>query len=134
MATTRKKKPDRVLDSSFDEVAVRAARRALTEFVVSDELRALVTQVVNEVVPLVMKNAVVPVIAEVVPPVLSKYGIDVADAEAQRKDMMHLRNWREIMEMIRMQGIRTFIGYVLAALVATIIMGTGIMLYRVMPH
>lgn len=104
-------------------IARDAARVALKEFATThaareSQLAALVKEAVTDTVP----GAVMAT--------LDRLGFDTSNPDANRKDMTHLRTWRETMEMIRDKGIGSLIMYVVAGILSLVVLGLGALFIR----
>lgn len=88
----------------LNTVALVAARTALAEFAQHEMLRQVVRQAVSEAL-----------------------GVPNSDDERAelRKDMFHLRSWRETMETIRREGVVSVMRWLVAGLLAAIVIGLG---------
>lgn len=91
-------------DRDLDAVALAAARAALAEFAQHETLRAAVRQAVAEA-----------------------FGVPDTDAERYelRRDLIHLRSWRETMEAIRKEGVVSVMRWFVAGLLAAVVIGLG---------
>jgi len=96
---------------SSKQVAIMAARLAIDEFTRS---------------PAIQNNLRVEV-SEAVRTALERFGIDVNNPEEQRRDMVHLRTWRELMDFISKQAAGSAVKWVVAALLAAVAVGAGVL-------
>lgn len=96
------------------QVALTAARQALDEFATSPTRLASLR--------VVIKDAVFDT--------LEKLGIDTRDPESTRKDMVHLRTWRELMEFMRQQGVGAAVKWIVTAGLAAVAVGVGVALSK----
>lgn len=62
-------------------------------------------------------------IERVVNATLEKLGIDVDDHDAQRRDFLRLREWRNCMDTVQNHGILTVLGIALAGAIAAFWLG-----------
>lgn len=90
--------------ATLDAVAIAAARTALAEFAAHDVLRDAVRKAVAEA-----------------------FGVPDNDEERVqlRRDMIHLRSWRETMDAIRKEGIVSVMRWIVAGGLAAIVIGLG---------
>lgn len=90
--------------ATLDAVALAAARTALAEFAAHDVLRDAVRKAIAEA-----------------------FGSPDTDSERVelRRDMIHLRSWRETMEAIRKEGIVSVMRWIVAGVLAAIVIGLG---------
>jgi hypothetical protein len=91
-------------------IAYEAAHVALEEFVQSDKFRASMQQTIDIT--------------------LERMGVDTLDPEAMRRDMIHLRTWREFMEFAQKKGIGAAITWTITGLLGLIVLGVMAYLHR----
>lgn len=91
-------------DKDIDAVALAAARVALAEFAQHETLRDAVRKAITEA-----------------------FGVPDTDAERVelRRDMIHLRSWRETMDAIRKEGIVSVMRWLVAGALAAVVIGLG---------
>jgi hypothetical protein len=106
-STTRK-------SSGQKQVALAAARQALDEFATSPERLASLRDII--------KNTMFEA--------LEKLGIDTNNPEATRKDMVHLRTWRELMDFMRQQGFGAAVKWIVTAGLAALAVGVGVVMSK----
>lgn len=87
------------------QIAYEAAHAALEEFVQSDKFRSSME--------FSIKTS------------LEKLGIDTEDTEAMRRDMVHLRTWREFMEFVSKKGVGAAITWLVTAMLGLLVLGIG---------
>lgn len=87
------------------QIAYEAAHAALEEFVQSDKFRAAM-QVSTDMT-------------------LERLGIDTTDPEAMRRDMIHLRTWREFMEFASKKGVGAAITWLVTGALGLLVLGAA---------
>lgn len=92
----------------------RVARAAVLEFVKSEAFGEAMSKAVD--------NA------------LERFGVDTSDPTKQRRDMVHLRNWAETMEVVRKTGIRAAVQTIVLGSISTFMVGLGYVLWNKPPH
>ncbi len=85
------------------QIAYEAAHAALEEFVQSDKFRSAM-QTSTDLT-------------------LERLGIDTTDPEAMRRDMIHLRTWREFMEFVSKKGVGAAITWTVTGLLGLLVLG-----------
>ena len=68
------------------------------------------------------------VIGATVGATLERLGLDTKNAEETRRDMAHLRQWRETMETMRQQGFGEATKWAVRAGIAALLVGAGVMI------
>lgn len=68
------------------------------------------------------------VITATVTATLERLGMDTQNADATRKDMVHLRQWREVTETMRKQGFGEATKWAVRAGIAALLVGAGVMI------
>lgn len=101
-----RKQPEPVLTAT--EIALAAARQALAEFAASDKHREALRETVREAVGEALGVRLTP-----------------EEAEKVRRDMMHLRSWREFSDTVRQQGISAVVKWVVAGVFTVMMIGLG---------
>lgn len=86
--------------------ASTAARAAISEFIRSPEFAETIDATVCKT--------------------LERLGIDTRDPEKTRRDMVSLRNWRELTEFIKREGVGAVVKWIVAGLLAAIMIGLGV--------
>lgn len=107
---------------SAETIALNAARQALAEYSSSPAQGEHIETIVNK--------TLVVAVGPLVVATLDRLGIDTSDPKALRKDMLHLRTWREIMDKVRDEGIGSTVKYVAIAVVSLLALGFGALVYR----
>lgn len=87
------------------QIAYEAAHAALEEFVDSSKFRASMEAAITIS--------------------LQRVGIDTVDTEAMRRDMVHLRTWREFMEFVQKRGVGAAVTWTVTALLGLLVIGAG---------
>lgn len=107
---------------SAETIALNAARQALAEYATSPAQTEHVEGIVNKTLVIAVEPLVVAT--------LDRLGIDTSDPKALRKDMIHLRTWREIMDKMRDEGIGSLVKYITAGVLSLLALGVGVLIYR----
>lgn len=92
------------------EIAIEAARTALEEFVGSEKFHDAMQKSTDRT--------------------LERLGIDTLDPEAMRRDMIHLRTWREFMEFASKKGVGTAISWLVTGVLGLLVLGVMTYLHR----
>lgn len=117
--------PKTLSKNTAEQIALNAARQALAEYSQSPDRMEHVSDIVDATVERAVEPAVLAT--------FNKLGIDLSTDEARealRKDMNHLRSWRELMETIRKEGLGAFVKWVMAGIFAVIVLGIGAFVYH----
>ncbi len=89
--------------TDVSKIATDAARTALEDFVQSEKFRQAMQQSTDLT--------------------LERLGIDTTDPEAMRRDMIHLRTWREFMEFVSKKGAGAAITWTVTGLLGLLVLG-----------
>lgn len=111
---SRRKSAPRKKTASAKGIALQAARQALDEFATSPERLASLRTIIKEAVF----------------DTLEKLGIDTQNPEATRKDMVHLRTWRELVDFLRKEGYGTGFKWIVTACFGALAVGVGVIFSR----
>jgi hypothetical protein len=112
----------RITPSSFDpkqarRIAASAASQALAQYD-AKHVEEMVATVLNKGLPTAIATA------------LETVGIDTSNPEELRKDMVHLRTWRELMDMLRKEGVGAVFKWIVTSALALIVLGLAALVYR----
>lgn len=105
-----------------EKIALNAARQALAEYAQSPAQNEHVEAIVTKTLAIGVEPLVVAT--------LDRLGIDTSDPKAMRKDMIHLRTWREIMDKLRDDGIGGIAKYIIISLGSLVVLGVSALIYR----
>lgn len=97
----------------LDALALKAAKAAVAEFVKSDAVRQAIADGVN------VRLAA-----------LGIHASNDEDVAETRKDMQHLRTWREIVELMQKQGISAAVRWIILGILGALATGLYVMLHR----
>lgn len=123
MGTSRTNESSPRRDSQYARrVALDAARQALDEFSASPARNEMLRATVREAAQEVLKNT------------LEKLGIDTEHPEETRKDMIHLRTWRELIEFMKKEGIGSAVKWFTLSALAALALGVTIIFGRGAAH
>lgn len=136
MATTRSKRP-----STTQRAPRKPSEKAQAQLIADVVASALATSAAaTQAAATVAAQAVVKefingpgltqVIGATVGATLERLGLDTKHAEETRRDMVHLRQWREVTENMRKQGFGEATKWVVRATLAALAVGAGVMLQR----
>lgn len=117
--------PKTLSKNTAEQIALNAARQALAEYSQSPDRMEHVSDIVDATVERAVEPAVLAT--------FNKLGIDLSSEDARealRKDMIHLRSWRELMEMIKKEGIGSVVKWVMAGFFAIVVLGIGAFIYH----